>query len=200
MNKTPLITVSGPSGGGKDSSLKIILPRRPQLGILVTTTTRPPRVGELNGVNYHFRSQQEFIRLITEEKMFEWVKSKSDRYYGTEILAFKSIWSQDNIPIVNIDLSGVKKIRECYPDTLSIFVMPRKLEELEERIRARGDMSENEIQKRLELAEQEMVSFKECCDAAFPVSTGKVDVLVSRMLNVIDPYIIAHSGNLRIGK
>ena len=194
--KKPLITVSGPSGGGKNASLALIMPLRPQLEVIVTTTSRQMREGEQDGVHYYFRSPKKFEDMINKGKFFEWVKRGED-YYGTEKIAIDNIWDHKKIPVANVDLTGVRKYRDHFPSTFSIFVMPRKLSELEERLRTHGGMPRAKIAWRLRKAEQEMVDFKECCDAAFPIGTGLVATLASLMLCQIDPYVKSHCGFVR---
>ena len=153
MSKGKLIVISGPSGVGKGTALKLAMSRRPGLAFSVSATTRPPRPDETEGKSYFFVTEPQFRQMIDRGEFLEY-DAHNKALYGT-------LWSQienrgEGDMLLDIDPMGAKKVRERVPEAVLIFVMPPSLEELERRLRGRGDTSEEQIQIRLERAKWEM--------------------------------------------
>ncbi len=153
-----LVIISGPSGAGKSTVLKRVLRECPlPLELSVSATTRPPRPGERDGIDYHFISKEEFERRRDNHEFLEWkeVYGRGD-YYGTPRTAVASGLAQGKWVILEIDVEGALMVLETHPEAISIFLHPREPEELERRLRDRGTESEASIQRRLEIARREM--------------------------------------------
>ncbi len=150
-----LVVVSAPSGTGKDTILSELLKRRRDLKYSVSTTTRKPRRGEVNGKDYYFCEHAEFKKEIKSESFLEYAKIL-DNYYGTTKREITRIQEEQCIPILNIDIQGFLKIKDSIPKVLSFFIMPPSLEELRNRLITRGTENKKQIQRRLELAENEI--------------------------------------------
>ena len=153
MSKGKLIVISGPSGVGKGTALKLAMSRRPGLAFSVSATTRPPRPDETEGKSYFFVTEPQFRQMIDRGEFLEY-DAHNKALYGT-------LWSQienrgEGDILLDIDPMGAKKVRERVPEAVLIFVMPPSVQELERRLRGRGDTPEDQIQIRLERAKWEM--------------------------------------------
>jgi guanylate kinase len=152
-----LIVVSGPSGAGKTTLLKKVFERFPQLKVSVSATTRPPRPGEQQGIDYYFLTAGEFARRRAAGEFLECCEVfGAGQWYGTlhsevspSLQAGKSI-------VLEIDVQGTLAVLRTHPDAITIFVQPSSLEELERRLRGRGTESQQSIARRLEVARREL--------------------------------------------
>jgi guanylate kinase len=161
MGTTPtgrLIIISGPSGSGKSTLLKRLFEVCPApLVASVSATTRPPRPGEVNGVDYHFMSKEEFLALKERGEFLECFEVyQGGHWYGTLRREVDPGLKAGNWVVLEIDVQGTLALLPQYPDAVTIFVEPGSLEELERRLRNRGTESEAAIQRRLEGARREM--------------------------------------------
>lgn len=149
-----LFILSGPSGVGKDSILKELLKR--DIGVVkcVTCTTRSPRAGEVEGVDYNFLSRDEFERLKSEGEFLEWAEIGGN-FYATPRKFVEECLSQGKDVILKIDVQGAMKVKELMPSAILIFVSPPSLEELRKRMEKRGS-DPQEIERRLAIAQREM--------------------------------------------
>ncbi|MDJ0735652.1 MAG: guanylate kinase [Nostocaceae cyanobacterium] len=150
-----LIVLTGPSGVGKGTLMRLLLQRHPELYYSVSATTRPPRSGEVDGKHYYFISRNKFEQLVAQKEFLEWAEFAGN-YYGTpresvlnQIRAGKSV-------ILEIELEGARQIRTSFPSALSIFILPPSFQELEYRIRSRGQDSTEAIANRLLRAQEEV--------------------------------------------
>ncbi|MBE6844983.1 MAG: guanylate kinase [Ruminococcus sp.] len=153
-NKGRMIVVSAPSGCGKGTILAEIL-KDDSFFYSVSATTRAPRVGEEDGVNYHFISNDEFEKLIAEDGMLEYAKY-CDNYYGTPKKILEEKMNEGINVILEIEVQGAMKVREICPDALFIFIVPPTISELERRLRKRGTESDDVIAKRVSEAAGEI--------------------------------------------
>ncbi|MBO5955862.1 MAG: guanylate kinase [Clostridia bacterium] len=154
-NKGVLYIISGPSGVGKGTICKALVARRNDLSISVSATTRKPRVEDTEGVTYFFKTVDEFESMIKEDKFLEWAVYNGN-YYGTpiEVLNEKLECGQD--VILEIEVQGALKVMEKRPDAVTIFLAPPDEKALYERLRARGTETEEQIEKRVKAAEDEL--------------------------------------------
>ncbi len=154
-NKGEVIAVSGPSGAGKSTIVKRILKLYPEIVFSISATSRPKRENESDGVEYYFISEDEFKNKIDKGEFVEWEKFY-DYYYGT----FRS-FIDDNINsgknvLIEIDVIGAIFIKNNYPDSHVIYIMPPSYEELVRRLRNRQTETEEDFQKRIERAKMEL--------------------------------------------
>ncbi|MBV2130605.1 guanylate kinase [Arsukibacterium indicum] len=150
-----LFIVSAPSGAGKSSLISALLNKHGDMLVSVSHTTRQPRPGEIDGVHYHFISVEQFKKLIAENEFLEWAEVFGN-YYGTSRSAITANLSQGIDVFLDIDWQGARQIREQAPGTLSIFILPPSLDELQQRLEKRGQDSEIVIAKRMAEAQNEM--------------------------------------------
>jgi guanylate kinase len=155
MQTGSLFLVSAPSGAGKTSLVNAALEADSQLVVSVSHTTRPARGGEVDGENYFFVSDDQFVQMIDEGKFLEHA-NVFGKQYGTSKaeVAAKRALGQD--VILEIDWQGAQQVREAIPDAISVFVLPPSMEELAARLTSRGEDTAQSIEKRLGEAKQDM--------------------------------------------
>jgi len=155
MTTPRVFIVSGPSGVGKSSIIHAVLARRPSLRLSVSTTTRPPRPGEVDGVDYHFVSLEDFERRIREGDFLEWARSY-DNYYGTGAHEIERIQADGCHALLDVDTQGAQQVQAGHRGAVYIFIAPPDLDTLEARLRGRGTETEEVLQKRLARAADEI--------------------------------------------
>ncbi|WBW72484.1 guanylate kinase Guk1 [Schizosaccharomyces osmophilus] len=150
------VVVFGPSGVGKSTLLKRLLSLHgDKLGFSVSHTTRSPRSGEQEGIDYHYVSKDEFRKLVAENKFVEWAEF-SGNMYGTSIMAIKDLENGNKKAILDIDLQGVLQVKKSAIKARYAFLAPPSIEQLEARLRGRGTESEESVLLRLERALKEV--------------------------------------------
>lgn len=154
MSKGKLIVISGASGVGKGTVLGIMMKKRKDLSFSVSATTRPPRPGEIDGVHYYFISREKFEEMIAQGAFLEY-DAHAANYYGTPRAQAEEKQKRGPV-LLDIEPAGAKQVRERMPDAELIFIMPPSMEELERRLRGRGDTPEEQIKLRMERAVWEM--------------------------------------------
>ncbi len=160
MNTGSLFIVSAPSGAGKTSLIRAVMGRLPRLELSVSTTTRAPRPGEQDGVDYHFVSREDFQKQVADDMFLEYAEV-FDHFYGTSRRDVDARLEQDVDVILDIDWQGARTVRRKQPDCVSIFVLPPSLDALEQRLRSRGQDSEAVIQRRMAEAREQATHFGE---------------------------------------
>lgn len=154
MSAGKLFVISGASGVGKGTVLKGVMEKRKDLEFSVSATTRPPRPSEEHGVHYYFISKEEFEEMIARDEFLEY-DGHAKAYYGTPLGQLEDKLARHNV-ILDIEPKGAEIVHNKRPDATLIFIMPPSMEELERRLRGRGDTSEEQIALRLERAKWEM--------------------------------------------
>ena len=154
MSKGKLYVVSGASGVGKSTMLKHLMDQRSNLLFSVSATTRAPRPGEEDGVHYYFISQEQFQEMIRQDAFLEY-DAHAANYYGTPMDQLEEKLAQGDV-ILDVEPAGAKIVKEKRPEAILIFVMPPSVEELERRLRSRGDTPEEQIALRMDRAKWEM--------------------------------------------
>ena len=149
-----LIVLSGPSGVGKSTVIAELFSQRSNIYFSVSYTTRQPRVGEQDGVNYNFVSREEFERMIADDELLEYAEYV-DNYYGTSIKLIREKLDAGIDVLLEIEVQGAAKVRARCPDALFIFIIPPSFEELSRRLHRRNTDSEDVIAGRLAKARQE---------------------------------------------
>ncbi|KAI9220836.1 P-loop containing nucleoside triphosphate hydrolase protein, partial [Blastocladiella britannica] len=151
----PLV-VSGPSGSGKSTLINRLFKEYPDaFGFSVSHTTRSPREGEKDGVNYHFVDQAAFDKLVGDDAFIEHAEF-SGNSYGTSKAAVKSVTDAGKICVLDIEMHGVKSIKAADMHAHFVFVRPPSMEEVEKRLKARGTETDESLAKRLETAKAEL--------------------------------------------
>jgi guanylate kinase len=180
VGKGKLVVISGPSGVGKGTALKIAMQRRPDLSFSVSATTRSPRPGEVEGKSYYFISEDKFRDMISKDEFLEY-DQHNKAFYGTPREQAEEKRRSGPV-LLDIDPMGAKKVKEKVPDVVLIFIMPPSVEELERRLRGRGDTSEEQIQIRMERAKWEM---EQKCWYDYVVVNHEPNQCAEEILNII---------------
>ena len=190
-----LIVVSGPSGAGKGTICKRLLEKNPNLGYSISATTRAPRTGEVNGVNYWFLSKKEFQKMIAEDGLLEWAEVYGN-YYGTPAQKVRDSLTEGKNILLEIDTQGAALVREKFPEGVYIYILPPSLEELKRRIIGRGTDSAESIERRLSCAREEIGCASEQYN--YLVLNDEVELAVKRVETIIEAeqYQIKRNLNL----
>ena len=155
MNKGRLFVITAPSGAGKTSLIEALLKADPSLKLSISYTTRAPRPGEKNAVDYHFVDDATFVAMKGRGEFLEDAEVHGYRY-GTSKKVITDALARGEDLILEIDWQGAQQVRAVYPDCVGIFILPPSIEELERRMRSRGQDAEAVIRRRLENARGEM--------------------------------------------
>jgi guanylate kinase len=153
--KGKIIAVSAPSGTGKTTIIKELLKSNPDLVFSVSATTRKRRNSEIDGVDYFFIAEDEFIRKIDNNEFVEWEKFY-DYYYGTYKKTIEENVNKGKNVIVEIDVNGALALKEIYPDAVLIFILPPTLDELINRLKNRKTESDADLHKRIKRVKMEL--------------------------------------------
>ena len=154
MSKGKLVVISGASGVGKGTVLGIMMKKHPELSFSVSATTRDPRPGEEHGVHYYFITKEAFEDMIAKEEFLEY-DAHAANYYGTPRAQAQDKMERGSV-LLDIEPKGAEQVKKADPNALLIFIMPPYVEELERRLRGRGDTPEEQIVMRMERAIWEM--------------------------------------------
>ena len=154
MSKGKLVVISGASGVGKGTVLGIMMKKREDLKFSVSATTRPPRPNELDGVHYYFVTKEQFEEMIASGQMLEY-SAHNANYYGTPRAQAEEKMLTGSV-LLDIEPNGAGQVKKAAPDAVLVFIMPPSMEELEKRLRGRGDTPEDQIAMRMERAVWEM--------------------------------------------
>lgn len=153
--KGKLFVITGPSGVGKGTLLSALLKQYTGINVSVSATTRKPRPGEVDGVNYHFVSKEEFENLIQKGELLEWAEFAGN-YYGTFVKTVKESLDNNQNLALEIEVQGAMQVKNKIPEAVMIFILPPSLEELENRLIGRNTETDEVRQKRLAAAEKEL--------------------------------------------
>ena len=159
MTGTPapgrLFIVAAPSGAGKSTLVNALLAREPDMALSISHTTRAPRPGDIDGVQYHFVDRATFERMVAQGAFLEHADVFGN-YYGTSRDAVEPILQSGRDVLLEIDWQGAEQVRRAMPECVSIFILPPSRAELERRLRARATDSEATIEKRLAASREEI--------------------------------------------
>ena len=184
VKKGRLFIVSGPSGTGKTTLCSAVLSRFPDMLYSVSHTTRKPRTGEQNGIDYYFIKKEEFKDKIEHGKWAEWAEVHGN-YYGTSAELLDQELDSGRDIILDIDVQGTFQLVKRYPESVAIFVMPPFIEELKRRLKLRNTDSSEVIARRLENAKMEMTKKN-----LYPhvIINDQLPVAIGQLVTVIENY------------
>lgn len=177
-----LITFSGPSGSGKDTVLNKLIKKRDDTGISISMTTRKMREGEIDGVHYYFVTRDFFEKKIEADGMLEYAEYAGN-LYGTPKDPVDEMIKAGKVVILEIEVQGAEKIKQKYPEVVSVFLMPPSLGVLEERLRGRNTDDEETISHRLVIAREEI---RKASDYDYIVINDDIDSAVEKFSGIID--------------
>ena len=153
-----MFILSSPSGAGKTTLSRMLLAKDPEIKLSVSATTRPPRPGEIDGVHYHFVSDEEFDRMVADDDLLEWAVVHKAARYGTPRGPVEEALGAGRPSMLEIDLQGARQVRRTMPDALFVFLKPPSWDELVRRLVGRGTETEEERERRLVTAREELAA------------------------------------------
>ena len=177
-----LIILSGPSGCGKGTVLSRLLAERTDTVLSVSATTRPPRPGDVDGVQYFFRTREEFEQMIADNALLEYAEY-SGNYYGTPAPYVEECLAAGKNVILEIEVQGALKVMQSCPEHVSVFIGVPSIEELERRLRGRGTEEEAVIKRRMEAAKHELATANKY---QYLVINDDVEQAVSRLQTILE--------------
>ena len=180
-NRGLLIVISGPSGAGKGTICKALLEKRDDLFISVSATTRSPRAGEVDGVNYHFLTKEDFIARVEKNDFLEYANVHGNMY-GTPKFKVEEMLAEGKNVILEIDIQGALKVKENFSEGVFIFILPPSMEELKHRIIKRGSETEESLMTRFKNAYQEINYVSKY---NYAVVNDEVDTAVTKIEGII---------------
>lgn len=180
MHKGKLFVISGASGVGKSTVLAKVMAARKDLLFSVSATTRQPRPGEQDAVNYYFVSKSKFEEMIQQGEFLEY-DAHMDNYYGTPKFQVEEKLQKGHV-ILDIEPNGAFNVRKVWPDATLIFIAPPSMEDLQERLAIRGDTSSQQIRMRLDRAQWEM---EQAARYDYQVINDQVDTCADKILKII---------------
>lgn len=176
-----LIVLSGPSGAGKSTVISKLLHQRGDIHFSVSFTTRKPRAGEVDGVNYNFVDNAEFERMIRDGELLEFAQYVGN-YYGTSLKVIRDHLDKGTDVLLDIEVQGAAKVREKCPEAVTIFLIPPSMEELAARLSFRGTDDAATIQKRLEQAREE---YRQIPNYDYLVVNDRVENAVEEIVSIL---------------
>lgn len=182
MNKGLLIVLSGPSGVGKGTVCAALRDKTTDLVYSVSATTRKPRPGEVDGVNYFFKTKQEFEQMIEQDELLEWAEYVGN-YYGTPSQFVHQTLGEGKDVFLEIEVQGAMKVKQKFPEAVFIFLAPPSLSELEKRIIGRGTDDHDVIRQRMSVAIDE-IRLMEQYD--YVVVNDEIERACRRIMSIIE--------------
>ena len=179
--KGEIIVVTAPSGAGKTSIVKQILKQYPEIVFSVSATTRPKRAVEIDGVEYYFITENEFIEKIEDDQFVEWEKFY-DYYYGTFKKTIDNCINERKTILLELDVKGSLSLKTIYPETHLIYIMPPSYEELIKRLKGRQTENSEDFKKRVERAKMEL-SLKDQFD--YIIENKDLEIAIKETSNLI---------------
>lgn len=173
--------VVAPSGAGKSSLVRALLDRDPSITLSVSATTRAPRPGEQDGREYRFVTKEAFAALREANSLLEWAEVHGN-FYGTPRDLIDEATAAGRDVLLEIDWQGARQVKQRYPEAIGIFILPPSIEELEARLKARGQDSEQVISRRLLAAGGEIAHTPEC---EYVIINQEFSVALSELMQVI---------------
>lgn len=154
--KTPAFVICGPTAVGKGTVIRELVKKQPRIWFSISTTTRAPRAGEIDGQHYFFATPEEFDALVDAGNMLEWATVHGIHRYGTPRQPVLDAIAKDRAVLLEVDLAGARQVRESFPEAVQIFIAPPTFDDLVARLEMRGTEDPEERQRRLETARVEL--------------------------------------------
>ena len=186
-----LVILSAPSGCGKDTVFKELKKIRNDIVESVSATTRKPREGEINGVNYFFKNDDEFVQMINDGKLLEYTRY-NNCYYGTPIDGVERAIQNGQVCFLIIEVEGAQNIMKMVPDCVSIFLLPPSVEELRRRLEKRDTNGADDIENRMRAAEYEM---EQAVLYKYNVVNDVLEDCVNTVNNILNNELAARNDN-----
>lgn len=176
-----VFVITGPSGVGKGTLIRGLMERLPQLELSVSATTRGPRPGEEDGVHYHFLTREQFDQRVAEEDFVEHA-DYAGRSYGT-LRSELEERVRAGVPVVlEIEVQGARQVRQAMPEAVQVFIAPPSLQALRTRLVGRGTDDQTEVERRLRVAEEELLAQPEF---AHVVVNDRLDEALERLVEIV---------------
>ncbi len=195
-----MILVVAPSGAGKSSLVSALLTTDPTLALSVSFTTRSPRPGEVEGINYHFISEGEFLSRKEQGDFLEWAFVHGN-YYGTSRSWIMEKMEQGQDVILEIDWQGAQQIQKIVPQAIWVFILPPSLKTLQERLQNRGQDDEQTIQRRIQAAHEELSHLSEAnylvVNDLFQAALFELRQIISASRLRTTPQLLRHSSLIK---
>lgn len=177
-----LLVVSGPSGAGKGTICQLLREKLPDLGYSVSVTTRQPRVGEVDGVNYFFKTIEQVKEMIAADELLEYAEVYGN-YYGTPRQYVMDLLNAGKDVLLEIDIQGALQIKQRFPEGVFVFIVPPSLDELSARIYKRGTDSEDVIKRRMASAASELTY---AAEYDYIIVNDIVEKAANKILTIMD--------------
>ncbi|WP_336772589.1 guanylate kinase [Paenibacillus sp. MMO-58] len=181
MDKGLLIVLSGPSGVGKGTVCSVLRQKVPELVYSVSATTRKPRQGEIDGINYFFKTKEQFKEMIAKDALLEHAEYVGN-CYGTPRDFVESTLASGKDVILEIEVQGALKVKEKFPEGVFVFLLPPSLDELKSRITGRGTETQDTINNRMTVAVEEMNLIRHY---DYAVVNDEIDAACHRIQSII---------------
>lgn len=186
MNKKGiLLVIVAPSGCGKGTIIGELLHKRDDLFLSISATTRSPRIGEIDGVHYYYKTKEDFCSLIENDGVLEYAVY-CDNYYGTPKAPILEHLNNGESVILEIEMQGAKQVKAIYPECKTLFIAPPSIDTLRSRLLGRGTETADVIEKRVAVAVEEM-KFADECD--YVVINDVLETAVDEIMQIIDNEI-----------
>jgi guanylate kinase len=197
MKKGLMLVVSGPAGSGK-GTVNAMLLEREDFAFSVSATTRAPRPGEVDGVNYHYITREEFLARIDSGDMLEYTEYCGN-FYGTPLKEAEEVMQSGKNLILEIEVEGARNVKAKYPDAVLVLLLPPSYSEQEARLRGRGTETEDKILLRLARAKEE-VALADCYDYVVYNFDGKARDAADQILSIVEAEKLSIRRNPDVAK
>jgi len=182
LQKGLLIVLSGPSGVGKGTVCSYLRNVQSDIIYSVSTTTRKPRPGELDGINYFFKTREQFEEMIRNDELLEWAEYVNN-YYGTPRDFVEEMLNKGKDVILEIEVKGALQVKEKFPDGIFVFLMPPSFNELKNRISLRGTETAESLLSRMNVAKEELQMMKHY---DYVIVNDKIEYATKKVQSIIE--------------
>ena len=183
QRKGLLLVVSGPSGVGKGTLVKALMDRNSRIKMSVSATTREPRPGEIDGIHYFFKTEEEFKAMVDGGEFLEYIHVFGSKYYGTPRSFVEQNLANGYDVILEIDVQGAMKVKQAFPDAVLIFITAPSMSEIKSRLIGRGTETMEQVEKRFATAFEEIKMIPEY---DYVIVNDVVDVAVHHMEAILE--------------